>query len=250
MAKDIMPVRDKDRLRAALSENILENAVFVYRIFESGQKFDCFANEDFNVAMAVSENGEDVLFAGSWQGYELPDALPRKGFFLSACPTDALNLIRSDFKIKNEWPCWHYLTPERYGAGPWDELGPLTLDDVPFIAKYWELSDSPEEHMRRKVAKFDSACLRVGGKPVSWVGLHFEVERVANMGFAHTLDEHRRKGYAQTVTKAIVNRLAERRVRTTCHVIKDNVNSISLCERLGFTMLGEATWVDIGEPLD
>jgi len=250
MAKQVMPVKNMGRLRAAILPNILESAVFVYRIFESGQKFDCYANEDSTVALAVSENGEDVLFAGNWQGYGLPKILPRKGFFLSACPNEALNLIRSCFTIKEDWPCWHYLTPERYGSGPWDELGPLTLDDVPFIAKYWKLSDSPEEHIRRKVVEFDSACVRIEGKPVSWVGLHFEVDGVANMGFAHTLEEHRRKGYAQMVTKAIVNSLAGRGIRTTCDVIKDNVNSIALCESLGFARLGEATWADVGEPLE
>ena len=250
MAKEVSPVNDVACLRDVLSENILINAVFVYRVFESGQYFDCFANEDCTVALAVSKDGEDVLFTGEWRDYELPDALPSKGFFLSACPTAALDLIKQKFEIKDEWPCWHYLTPERYGPGPWDDLGPLTSDDVPDIAGYWELSDNPENHIRRKVAEFDSACLRVDGKPASWVGLHFEVDRVANMGFAHTLNEHRRKGYAIMVTKAIVNRLAKRGIRTTCHVIKENVNSVALCERLGFTRLGEATWADIGGPLD
>jgi ribosomal protein S18 acetylase RimI-like enzyme len=250
MTERLRPVSDLSGLRQKLAEDILEHAHFCYRVFASGQRFECYADEDLTVALGVSEDGKDVVYAGNWQGHGLPDVLPSDGFFLSACPSGALELIKRRFEVVGEWPCWYYLTPEHYEPGRWDVLGSLILDDVPFVSKYWELTDEPEEHIRRKVAEFDSVCVRVGGKPVSWVGLHYEIEGVANMGFAHTLKEQRRKGYAQAVTKAIVNRLAKRGVRCTCHVIKDNKESIALCKRLGFTRIGEATWADIGKPLE
>lgn len=250
MPADLRSLSDTSKLRKRFSENMLEHAHFYYRVFCSGQPFKCYADDDMSVALAISEEGEDVIYAGNWQGRSLPDILPEDGFFLSACPSEALELIKRNFEVVGEWPCWYFLTPEGYGPGPWDELGCLNPDDVPFVSKYWELSDEPEEHIRRKVAEFDSACVRIDGRPVSWVGLHYEVGNVACMGFAHTLEEERRKGYAQAVTKAIVNRLAKRGVRCTCHVIKDNKESLALCERLGFTRIGEATWADIGKPLE
>ena len=246
----IKPVANVSRLREALSNNMLEHAHFVYRVFLSGQTFKCYADEDLNIALAVSEDGKDVIYAGNWHGHDVPEVLPSRDFFVSACPSEAMEMLRSRFDITGEWPCWYYITPERYEPGPWDGLGPLTPDDVPFVAQYWELTDEPEEHIRRKVAEFDSVCMREGGRPLSRVGLHYEVGSVANMGFAHTLEEFRRRGFGQAVTKAIVNRLADRGVRCTCHVIKDNRESMALCKRLGFTRIGEATWADIGKPLD
>ncbi|KYK31118.1 MAG: hypothetical protein AYK23_04170 [Candidatus Proteinoplasmatales archaeon SG8-5] len=250
MIKPLTHLVDTSLLRKRLAENILENAHFVFRVFGSGQRFRCYADEEMTVALAISDDTGDVIYAGDWRGIDLPSELPEKDFFVSACPSSAFEQIRARYEILGEWPCWYYLTPDRFEAGCWDELGPLTLDDVPLVAEHWDLTDYPEEHIRKKIAEFDSVCIREGGKPVAWVGLHYEIDGVANMGFAHTLDGYRRRGYAQMVTKAIVNRMADRGIKTTCHVIKENVGSIALCERLGFTRIGEATWADIGKPLD
>jgi ribosomal protein S18 acetylase RimI-like enzyme len=203
----------------------------------------CYASQPLRAVVGVSNDEKRVVLAGYWEEMSLPlEVFPKQEFFISGCLPEAMDLIRKEFKVKEEWPCWYYLAPVRYESGPWDELGPLTLDDVDFVSKYWHLSDDPVRHLREKLAKYDSACVRRGGKPVSWTGLHYEVGGYANLGFGHTLEEHRRKGYASMVTKALVNRLAARGLRATCHVIKDNANSIRLCESLGFEVVGEATW--------
>ena len=79
-------------------------------------------------------------------------------------------------------------------------------------------------------------------KPVAWGGLHFELDGVAEMGFAHTLKRYRRKGCATLVTKAVVNRVAAHGSIAFCHAFKTNKESIGLCEKLGFIRAGEYTW--------
>jgi len=224
-----------------LSEDILNNAGFLFRARDL--PFEIFADDELIAAVAIQKDSDHCMFWGNWHKIDMPyDILPKNGIFVSACAPEIVEIMKQHFKLDGEWPCWHYLTPDNYGAGEWDELGPLTDEDVSFISPFWELSDDPEPHVKDRVARFDSACVRVGGKPVSWCGLHFEVGNIGNLGFAHTLDEYRRKGYAGLVTKALVNRLSARGMQTTSHVIKDNTASIKLCESLGFENIGEQTW--------
>ena len=233
---------DPEPLFAKLSENILENAGLIFRARDN--PYDIFTDEELTAAIAVQKDSDHCMFWGNWDDVEIPhEILPKEGIFVSACAPDIIEILKKHFKLDGEWPCWHYLTPENYGPGEWDELGPLTLDDAPLVAKYWELGeDDREKHLRDRINRFDSACIRENGQLVAWCGLHFEIETIANLGFAHTLDEHRRKGYQKLVTKALVNRNSARGVRTTSDVIKDNSASMELCASLGFENVGEQIW--------
>ncbi len=247
---DLVRVKDMTALRNTLNANLLENAVFIHKIFESGLRFRCYSDPEHKVLVAVEEKGDNVLFAGAWKDIKLPvDQLPASGFFTSACPPATLAKIGDHFEIKEDWPCWRYLAPEGYGPGPWNELDRLSEKDVPFIARYWDLIDDPEDVLREKVMKYESACVRDGGVLVSWAGLHFEIDGVGEMGFAHTLEDHRRKGHAKLVVKALVNRIASHGNKAFCHMFKSNRESIGLCEHMGFDRCGEATWARIGARL-
>ncbi len=233
---------DPEPLFAKLSENILENAGFIFRARDN--EYDIYADDGLTAAVAVQNDSDHCIFWGDWHDIDIPfDALPKDGIFVSACQSDIINILKQHFKLDGEWPCWNYLAPDGYGPGEWDELGPLTDEDVDFVYPFWELGgDDREEHVRDSVRRFESACIRENGQPVAWCGLHFEIDTIANLGFAHTLDEHRRKGYASLVTKTLVNRLSARGVRTNSDVIKDNTASMSLCASMGFEKVGEQTW--------
>ena len=240
--KTLERLSNLDGLLKILSTEELENSGTIFRLTDG--TFKIFSDEGLTAAVAVQEDSDHCMFWGNWEDVDIPfDVLPKDGIFVSACAPDIIEILKKHFKLDGEWPCWHFLAPESYGSGEWDSLGPLKADEAPFIAKYWELGgDDREGHLRDRLGRFDSACVRKGGKPVAWCGLHFETSNFGNLGFAHTLDEHRRKGYASMVTKTLVNRLADRGKRATCHVIKDNEASIHLCEAMGFENVGELTW--------
>ena len=229
-------------LYSKLSENILENAGFLF--WASDGTFEIFADEGLTAAVAVQKDSDHCMFWGDWHDVEIPsDILPKDGIFVSACAPEIIEILKNHFKLEGEWPCWHYQAPESYGPGEWDALGPLTDEDVSFVAGFWELGgDDKEMHVRDRVNRFHSVCIRENGRPVSWCGLHFEVQNIGNLGFAHTLEEHRRKGYASIVTKALVNRLSAQGMRATSHIIKDNKASMELSISLGFEIVGEHTW--------
>ena len=241
------PLSDPAPLRKRLEAEPLSGADFLHRAIYTRAKVDLYATRDMRTALAVQRRHRHLVFWGDWSDVGMPwDKVPEKEFFVSSSPPEAIAKLKGVRAAVGEWPCWHFLAPPGYGPGPWDAIGPIRPDEVPGIARHWTLSDDPEPEMMRRVKKYDSACIRVRGRPVSWCGLHYEIRGIGNMGFAHTLERHRRKGYAQMVTKALVNRLAERGARATVHVIKDNSASIALCRSLGFETIGELTWAAFG----
>jgi len=233
-----------------LREDLFENATFIHRLTESELCFSYYADSEMKAFLAVEENGESVVFAGDWNGVVIPkELLPATGFFTPACDPRTLEQVAESYQIDESWPCWRYRAPGSFGPGPWDELDRLRANDVAFISRYWDLVDEAEEHLRPKVEKYVSACVREGGRPISWAGLHFEIDGMAEMGFAHTLEEYRGKGHASMVSKALVNRVTGKGKAAICHMFKDNLGSIGLCEKLGFERDGEATWAMVGKPL-
>jgi ribosomal protein S18 acetylase RimI-like enzyme len=245
MKNNLCLMPSPDRLRKTLASDIIGNSDFIHRVFNARESFRIYATKDLSAAVAIHEERNHMIFWGDWHNVELPiEELPSEGVFVSSSPSKAIELLKTHYDVAGEWPSWHFLAPPGFGPGEWDKIGPIKPEEVPSISKYWTLSDCPEREMMERVKQYDSACLRENGIPVSWCGLHFEMEGVGNMGFAHTLDEHRRKGYASLVTKTLVNRLATRGSRATVHVIKDNHGSISLCESMEFKVIGELTWAD------
>ncbi|MBA3045473.1 MAG: GNAT family N-acetyltransferase [Candidatus Thermoplasmatota archaeon] len=246
MLRHLKSAFDLGALRKRLALDLAKNSGFLWRAFHSGDVFRIYSVGDMGATMAIEDSENHLIFAGDWSETDIPDELlPVKGAFVSASPLSAIEKLKEHYEPVGEWPCWHFLAPVGYGPGEWDELGPLKDGDVSYVAKFWELGgDDREEHIRDCVKRFDSACVRIDSKPVSWCGLHFEFDGVGNLGFAHTLEEHRRKGLARTVTKALVNRLATKGSRATSDVIKDNAASIAVCKLMGFEVIGELAWAD------
>ena len=246
MARSLRKLSDTGPLRKKLDRDIIVNSGFIWRVFRSGDEYAIYATEELDAVMAIQSSPGRMTFTGDWSDLVIPkELLPHNDVFVSASPPEVIELLKEHYEPAGEWPCWHFLYPAGYGSGEWDELGPLTEDDVAFVASHWELGgDDRVEHIRDSVTRFDSACVRMSGQPVSWCGLHFEMEGVGNLGFAHTLDQYRRKGFQIQVTKALVNRLYRKGSRATSDVIKDNAVSFSLCKSLGCQMVGELTWAD------
>lgn len=236
-------VKDAEELKKKLEEDAIINAGFLWRVFHEDEAFRLYATEGFRSIIAVNRRSKRVMFAGDWSDTEPPMALlPKAGAFVASSPLPPIECMKEHYTLEGEWPCWCFLAPVTFGPGEWDSLGPLKRSESSFVAKQWELGG--EKHIKECLKKFDSACLRVGGKPVSWCGLHFEMAGVGNLGFAHTLEEHRKKGYARLVTKALVNRMSARGARATAHVIKGNTASIATCNSMGFEIFGEIGWAD------
>ena len=248
--ENIVNEKQMDELKLLLKIDLLKNSIFYFRVFELGPEYDIYFDIEQGAGFAVQKNEPLVVFTGNWQELDMPyDLLPQDGFFTHGSPISALDKLSQGFHIEDSWPCWRYVSVGDFGRGPWDDIGQLKEEDAAFIANYWDLIDDPEDILKEKIKKYDSACIREGNEPVSWVGVHFETEGITELGFAHTLEEHRRKGYSSMVTKAMVNRASNKGKRVMAHIIKDNDASIGLSESLGFKRIGEVTWALVGKRL-
>jgi ribosomal protein S18 acetylase RimI-like enzyme len=242
------PATDMKALRKALERDAFGNAAFINRIFVSKEKFRCYMDPEGRRFLGVKARSGDTIFGGDWAGARLPfDLLPKKVFFVSCAPPAAIRLLKRHYRFKGEWPCWTYVRKKGFGKGPWDKLERLKPGDAPIVAKHWRLDEKPEPYIRSRIRKYESACVRANGKLVAWGGLHWEAGGAANMGFAHTMARHRRRGYATLVTKAMVNRIVARGNIPMMYVFKTNKASQRLCEGLGFIRIGEATWAMVGK---
>ena len=67
---------DPEPLFAKVSENILENAGFIFRA--SDNQFDIYADEELTAAVAIQKNSDHCIFWGQWDDIEIPfDVLPK-----------------------------------------------------------------------------------------------------------------------------------------------------------------------------
>ena len=243
-------ITDMSSLRKTLEKDLMKNAVFINKVFESDLEIKCYSDTEEKAFVSIQKGGEYIAFGGDWSDVNLPvGLLPENEFFTPACPGLPFKKLTDNFEIKESWPCWQYTTSKGFGKGPWDELDRLEPDDVSVVEKYWDLKEDAGEYLRDRLSKFESACVRIEGELVSWAGMHFEIDGLGEMGFAHTLEKHRGKGLATSVTKALVNRITAHGNIVMCYMFKTNEASISMCEKLGFKRSGEGSWAVVGSKL-
>lgn len=91
-----------------------------------------------------------------------------------------------------------------------------------------------------------SSAVFVDNEPVCWLMVHND----DSMGIMHTLEEHRRHGYAIDVTVHVCEQLYERNKTPYLQIVKSNDMSPGLALKCGFEKYGEVTWFGfvVGRP--
>ncbi len=129
------------------------------------------------------------------------------------------------------------------GEGPGAEpLDPKWGDK---IGKVWDPDwDLAGAYLRSHIAAGHAYAVYEGGEPVAWSLLHFETPKVAMMGFLHVLEPYRGRGYARSVSSALVKDILARGKIPALHVKTDNVPSLELTASLGFHRVKKQVWGD------
>lgn len=76
-------------------------------------------------------------------------------------------------------------------------------------------------------------------KPLAWVAVNPE----GTLTHLYCLEEHRRKGYAEFITKTATNSLLARDRDVLAYTIEDNEKPRNLFAKLGFEVIGQDHWV-------
>lgn len=105
------------------------------------------------------------------------------------------------------------------------------------VAHHWSPGWDATAYVRSRMDAGPAMAVFDGGTPVAWVLTHVESPTVSLIGFIHVLDPYRRRGYALSLTSAIVKDILRRGKIPALHVQTENTASLDLVRKLGFRRL-------------
>jgi hypothetical protein len=234
---------DLKALKRLLDRDPIANGILIQVLFFEKLKYKVWRQGNSVVAV----RGGHVLFAGDWDGVDVPfEILPRRPFMASAAPIEVYHKVRMKYVMDWKSPCWTLVAPRpNRPKGGWEEMEPLRWKDAPLVAKLWSLHDNPLPHIRECIRKYPSSCVRVDGELAAWGGNHFLTDKAAELGFAHTRRKYRRRGYGRRITIDLTHKLYEMGLVPYCYVFKTNEASYNMCRQAGFEERGDVAWFGV-----
>ncbi|MFZ0453314.1 MAG: GNAT family N-acetyltransferase [Ignavibacteriaceae bacterium] len=122
------------------------------------------------------------------------------------------------------------------------ETLPLTIEDSQTIYTNYTLKEYISlEYIRERIRKGVSAGIYKDNKPVSW-GI---TQDDGAIGFLHTLDNYRRKGYGYRVVLSMTDKLTNSGNVPFAYIEPSNKKSINLFLKLGFKEYKKVHWFKI-----
>jgi ribosomal protein S18 acetylase RimI-like enzyme len=247
-------LEDREVVRPFLFREPLRNATVIHRTFQ---------HPDFTLAFADRLPDPSAVLA--LKASDHPEA-PHQFAMHAMDPTAARHVLSAVppgfaiFHVADElaFPAVH----GRLRVGWWGEAiyyameandfrdvqkhdtAPLDPIYAEKVAKIWAPDWPATGYIRSRIVDGLSAAIYVDGEPVAWYLTHLETDDVVMLGFLHVLDEHRRKGYARSLSCALIREAFAKSKTPACHVYKDNEPSIRLMESLGFHRVCTQAWGD------
>jgi predicted GNAT family acetyltransferase len=124
------------------------------------------------------------------------------------------------------------------------DVRPLDPTFAEKVAKMWAPDWPATNYVRSRIENGLSGAIYVGDEPVAWYLTHHETDAVVVLGFLHVLEDHRRRGYARSLSCALIKQVFAKGKIPACHVYRDNAPSIRLMESLGFYRVCTQAWGD------
>ncbi|HYS71714.1 MAG TPA: GNAT family N-acetyltransferase [Thermoplasmata archaeon] len=247
-------VDDREILRPLLWRDRIRNATVIHRTFH---------NPDF--ALAFADQVPDPHAVLAVKPSEAGDT-PHQFALHAADPLAAVRVLQAVppgftiFHLADElaFPA----VKERLRVGWWGEAIYYRLDRDDFrdqqahavepvdpkhaarIAKIWAPDWPAEGYVRSRIQNGLNGAIYEDGEPVAWYLTHLETDDVVMLGFLHVLDAYRRKGYARSLSSALIKATFAKGKVPCCHVYTDNEPSIRLMEGLGFKRVCLQAWGD------
>lgn len=247
-------VEDREVLRPFLQRDRIRNAVVIERMFH---------HPEFTLAFADALPEPKAVLALRPSGR--PDA-PHQFALHAVEPLAALHVLKSVpagvsiFHVADEiaYPS----VREVIGVRWWGEAILYRLDDADFVdvqahaiepldarfaakvAKIWAPDWPAEGYVRSRIEHGLNGAIYDDGELVAWYLTHLETDDVVMLGFLHVLEEYRSRGYAKSLSCALIKQAFAKGKTPCCHVYTDNGPSIRLMEGLGFRRECLQAWGD------
>jgi GNAT superfamily N-acetyltransferase len=175
---------------------------------------------------------------------ELMPAWPQGPVFFHLSEEWMLSLLEPRAETIEAGIFWLFqLDPKDFVDHEGQSVRPLDPEFADMIGSVWD----PEwkragPYVRSRIEAGHAYAVYEDGKPVAWAFLHFETPAVSMMGFLHVLEAYRRKGYARSVSSALIKDILVRGKIPALHVKTDNVASLEMTASLGFHRVKKQVW--------
>ena len=109
----------------------------------------------------------------------------------------------------------------------------LTMDDFSFVHGHYHTGrNSQSSYIKTRLINGDLMGGFVGNQCAGFVGIH----REGAIGMLEVLPDFRRRGIGMALEAEMIRRLLNQKFLPYCHVFPDNVNSLSLQQKLGLSI--------------
>ena len=249
-----VPVEDREAVRSLLMRDRIRNAIVIERTFH---------NPDFALAFADSLSEPRAVLA--LRPAIRPDT-PHQFALHAIDEGAALRALKavpagmSIFHVADElaFPAvrraidvgwWgeailYRMDPADFRDVQAHEVRPLDPEFAAKVAKIWAPDWPAEGYVRSRIERGLNAAIYQDGEPVAWYLTHLETDDVVMLGFLHVIGEYRGRGYAKSLSCALVKQTLAKEKAPCCHVYTENASSIHLMEGLGFHRVCTQVWGD------
>lgn len=122
------------------------------------------------------------------------------------------------------------------------DLRPIALEDAKIVDEFYEYrNDHSLLDIQKDIEMRPSSAVYINDEPVCWVLVHED----NSMGIMYTMEEHRRKGLAEVVSRDLTRRMLEIKQTPYLQIVDGNVKSHGLAQKCGFEKVGDCEWFGI-----
>lgn len=143
-----------------------------------------------------------------------------------------MEFARDRLQMQRTVPCWQVLYEK---AEPLPLRGTLTIrhpDEADYEKVRATYRNASDAELRADFARADFLGAYANGSFAGYIGTHSE----GAMGLLEIFPEYRRRGYAQEIYSALINRQLRLGRLPYAQIVEDNAASMALQRKLGFTV--------------
>ncbi len=241
-------------MRPLLFRDRIRNATVIHRTFLNSDFTHVFADQlpepSAVLALKPSEDGRSphqfALHATSaLAAVRVLKAVPQGACLFHVADELVFPAIKE--RVGVQWwgeAIYFRLDPADFRGSVAHDVQPLDPRFAATVAKIWNPDWPAEGYVRSRIENGLNGAIYEDGEPVAWYLTHLETDDVVVLGFLHVLDAYRRRGYATSLSCALIKQTFAKGKVPCCHVYTDNEPSIRLMEGLGFRRVCLQAWGD------
>ena len=206
-----------------LSTDFIGSSVLIRGVSDRSWVYISCKDKDEVLAIKSKLNKDDISFS-SIEEWMFPLLIEGKKI--------VWDLLTEQYYLPNDVP----LPDPKY------KTIPLTENDAQIVYSNSEYKDYISlEYVKERIQKGVSSGLHINNELVSWAMTQDD----GAIGFLHTLDNFRRKGYGECVTLSIIEKLRNASEIPFAYAEISNKRSINLMTKFGFVFIKKIHWFQI-----